>query len=141
VCKAGGARVAARISLTEVVNWLQSSDDSAVCFDRSTGRLVALELTAIAPDGFERLPPFTEQDEIELARQFVETVENSENRQRLRLALSTHGAWEPFETALFRSRIANEWFQFRDDRLIQLAREWLEVRKIPYVDDVTHRAD
>ena len=95
----------------------------------------------MAPDGFERLPPFTEHDEIEFARQFSETVENAENRQRLRVALTTLGAREAFEAALFRSRIANEWFQFRDERLVQLAKEWLESRQIPYIDDVTGAAD
>ncbi|HEX4069992.1 MAG TPA: hypothetical protein VHX68_02440, partial [Planctomycetaceae bacterium] len=114
--------MAERISLAEIVNKLHSGDESAVYFDRSTGRLVALEPTAVAPDGFERLPSFTERDELEFARQFSETVENAENRQRLRLALSTTGAREPFEAALFRSRIANEWFQFRDERLVQRAK-------------------
>jgi hypothetical protein len=141
VRESGDATVADRISLTEVVNKLQADDESAVYFDRSTGRLVAIEPTAVAPDGFERLPSLTERDELEFARQFSETVEDAENRQRLRLALSTPGAREPFEAALFRSRIANEWFQFRDKRLVELAKEWLESRQIPYNDDVTRAAD
>ena len=62
--------MAERISLTEVVHKLEAGDESAVYFDRSTGRFLALEPTAVAPDGFERLPMFTEYDEIELARQF-----------------------------------------------------------------------
>ncbi len=133
--------MAERISLTEVVHKLQAGDESAVYFDRSTGRLLALEPTAVAPDGFEQLPPFAEHDEIEFARQFSETVEDAENRQRLRVALTTLGAREAFEAALFRSRIANEWFQFRDERLVQLAKEWLESRQIPYIDDMTRAAD
>ncbi len=133
--------MAERISLAKVVHKLHSGDESAVYFDRSTGRLLALEPTAVAPDGFERLPSFAEHDEIEFARQFSETVENAENRQRLRVALTTLGAREAFEAALFRSRIANEWFQFRDERLVQLAKEWLESRQIPYIDDMTRAAD
>jgi hypothetical protein len=141
VCEPGSATVAEKVSLTEVVNKLHSGDESAVYFDRSTGRLVALEATDEAADGLERLPTFTERDEIEFARQFSETVEDPANRQRLRLALSTPGAWESFAAAVFRSRIANEWFQFRDERLVQLAKEWLESRQIPYIDDVTSAAD
>ena len=133
--------MAERASLTEVVNRLSAGDESAAYFDRSTGWLVAFEATDEAPNGFDRLPTFTEHDEIELARQFSETVEDAENRQRLRLALSTASVWGPFEAALFRSRIANEWFQFRDKRLVELAKEWLESRQIPYIDDVTRAAD
>ena len=49
------------------------------------GRLLApAEPTAAVPDGFERLPSLTERDELEFARQFSETVEDAENRQRLR---------------------------------------------------------
>jgi hypothetical protein len=141
VCEPGGATVAERVSLTEVVNKLQAGDESAVYFERSTGRLVALEATDEIPDGLERLPTFNERDEIEFARQFSETVEDAENRQRLRLALSTPGAREPFEAAVFRSRIANAWFQFRDERLVQRAKEWLKSRQIPYIDDVARAAD
>jgi hypothetical protein len=57
------------------------------------------------------------------------------------LALASASPQEAFENALFRCCIANEWFQFRDQRLLQLAREWLETRGIRYVDDLTHHAD
>jgi hypothetical protein len=141
--------VADAISLAEVVNRLLADDKTAVYFDRSTSQLVLLESPAgeserppsQAPAHFERLPFFSEQDEIELARQFAETVENAENRQRLLLALSTGTARERFEAAVFRSRIANEWYRFRDERLTRLAKDWLESRNIPYVDDVTRAAD
>jgi hypothetical protein len=133
--------VAEAVSLAEVVNGLLSGDASLFYFDRSAGRIVSLEATDEVPAGFARLPVLSEEDEIELARQFVQTVENAENRQRLVLALSTAGARERFEAAVFRSRIANEWFQFRDDRLTQLAKDWLESHNIPYTDDTARAAD
>jgi Uncharacterised protein family (UPF0158) len=87
-------------------------------------------------DGVLCLPVFTEQDEVELARQFVATVEG-EDRGRLSLALASDNAREAFESALFRCRIAHEWFQFREQHLRQVAKDALEKQGIPYVDDVT----
>ena len=139
------------VSLSEFVAALQFSDATAVAyFDRTTGQIVTptqdaeeagadRSEPARSPERFERLPAFSEQDEIELARQFAATVENAEDRQRLRLALASASPREAFEAALFRCRIANEWFQFRDQRLLQLARDWLEAQAIPYIDDVTTR--
>jgi hypothetical protein len=142
------------LSLSELVAALQFSDATAVAFfDRSTSQIVTPthEPEAVGepndpepekkPERFERLPAFGEQHETELARQFAARVENPEDRQRLDLALASASPQEAFENALFRCCIANEWFQFRDQRLLQLAREWLETRGIPYVDDLTHHAD
>jgi hypothetical protein len=142
------------VSLGELVAALQFSDATAVAFfDRSTSQIVTPSQDPVEaggpndpepekrPESFELLPAFTEQHEIELARQFAATVENAEDRQRLHLALASASPREAFENALFRCRIANEWFQFRDQRLLQLARAWLETHGIPYVDDVTRHAD
>ncbi len=140
------------ISLSELVAALQFSDATGVVdFDRTTGQIVtptqdteeAGGLTdpnpARSPERFERLPALTEPDEIELARQFSGRVENADDRQRLCLALAGASPREAFETALFRCRIANEWFQFRDQRLLQLAKDWLEAHGVPYIDDVTDK--
>ena len=134
--------MAERISLTEVVHKLQAGDESAVYFDRSTGRLLALEPTAVAPDGFEQLPPFAEHDEIEFARQFSETVEDAENRQRLRVALTTLGGGGRHLKRLSSAReLRTSGSSFATSALVQLAKEWLESRQIPYIDDMTRAAD
>jgi Uncharacterised protein family (UPF0158) len=137
------------ILLSEVAAALQFGEPNTVAYyDRSTGQILSsaneIAEPLAAPDshtmpvspGREPLPPFTEQDELEIARQFTATIENGEDRQRLHLALSSGNALEAFEAAIFRCQIANEWFQYHDECLLRLARDWLESRGIPYTDDV-----
>jgi hypothetical protein len=137
----------ATISLSQFLATLQFSDPTAVLyFDRATGRIVEANRPKI-PDSeresacFQPLPIFTEQDEIELARQFSAAAEKSEDRQRLNLALSSANPQEAFQTALFRCQIANEWFQFRDKHLLRLAKNWLDAQGVAYIDDVARQAD
>jgi hypothetical protein len=142
------------VSLSELLVALQFSDPTSVMYlDRTTAQIAPPTqgrdetngpkepVAASGPDRFERLPILTEQDEIELARQFSATAENAEDRQRLSLALSSTNPHEAFQTSLFRCRIANEWFQFRDEYLLRLGKDWLETHGIPYNDDVTREAD
>ena len=133
--------MAERISLTEVIHKLQAGDESAVYFDRSRGRLCALEPAAVAPDGFERLPLSPNTTRWSGPGNFAKRLRTRKIASDCAVALTTLDAREAFEAALFRSRIANEWFQFRDERLVQRAKEWLESRQIPYDDDVTRAAD
>ena len=139
------------ISLSEIVAAMQFGDGTTVTyFNPTTGeivrpRTVSEEMAqaphAARPEDLEPLPVFSEQDEIELARQFADTVDEAEDQQRLRQALASATPREAFESALFRCRIANEWFRFRDDRLLRLAKDWLEAHHLPYIDDITRQAD
>lgn len=142
------------VSLSDVVAAVEFCDAKAAAyFDPTNGRIVTPaqgpdeggepagpKLEPIPP-GFLPLPAFTGPDEIELARKFAATVLQAENRQRLELALAGANPLAGFETALFRGRIANEWFQFRDQRLLELAKDWLDTHGIPYVDDVIRATD
>jgi hypothetical protein len=142
------------VSLSELLATLQLSDPTTVLYvDRTTGQIVESAQirdeangpkkcdSVPGPDRFERIPILTEQEEIELARQFSAATQKAEDRQRLNLALSTANPHEAFQTALFRCQIANEWFPFRDKHLLQRAKSWLDVLSVPYIDDATRHAD
>jgi hypothetical protein len=104
--------------------------------------LAALQFGDLANlEGCERLPILSEQDELDLALRFVETREKAEDRQRLNLALREANPQEAFETAVFRCQIAHAWFQFRDEQLLQRAKNWLDAEGLAYIDDVTPHAD
>jgi hypothetical protein len=132
------------VLLSEVAAALQFSDPTAVAYlDRSNGQIVAPTARdfAASPQDFEPLPTFTEQDEIELAGRYAATVQNPEDRRRLQTALSSANPHEAFETTLFRCQIAHDWFRFRDQSLLQLAKDWLHAHSIAYTDDVAGTAD
>jgi hypothetical protein len=130
------------ISLREFVAALQFGDSDASLLDRQIGKIVprgeGLDQPAAS---YERLPNVTDQEELAFARQFLATVKNPGDRQRLELALASGNAREAFEMAVFRCQIANEWYQYRDRCLEQFAKDWLDARGLSYIDDVSRPAD
>jgi hypothetical protein len=131
------------VSLNDFVGRLQPLDDSQPAWiDRSEGRIVdEAERGDRAPDQerFERLPVVSVSEERAFAVAFRDQVEDPDNRRRLSLALERPDAVE-FETALYRCKLAHEWFRFRDRAVVELARSWLEERGIPFVDDLPAEA-
>src|SRR5579862_637466 len=136
------------VSLSELVSRLQFADPSIEnLVDTQSGTIVEKESTGDASlstvgsevcDGrrFQKLPVLDDRQEIELARNFHAQVSDAENQRRIGMALASTNPLQAFEAALYRCQIAHEWFRFRDEQLVRLAREWLEARGIPYVDDV-----
>jgi hypothetical protein len=142
------------ISLSDVVAALQFGDRNERAFlDPRTGQIVRQRDEArsgenspgnqdtLALDGCERLPPLTEQEELAFARQFTAEIANPEDKRRLELALARGKPHEAFETTAFRCQIANAWFQYRDRRLVQFAKDWLDARNLSYTDDVASPAE
>lgn len=132
------------ISLSDVVAAMQFTEPPIVAgVDTGTGRIVTSNgrSSSTASPAFRPIPIFTEQREIALARQYVATVANPDDRRRLQTALASESSPEAFETALFRCQIAHDWFQYRDQCLLQLAKEWLDSHGISYTDDLSGAAD
>ena len=125
------------VRLSEFVSLLQSVDfDTAIAVDKGTGSVRPVEPAAAQGSDEERFPAMTERGEAELAKAFSAKIENAADQHRLRLALSSADPLDAFQNALYRSKIAHEWFQFRDAQLVRLAKEWLDARGLPYVDDI-----
>jgi hypothetical protein len=133
------------LSLSDFVAALQFGDaNECRILDPLTGQIVhraAENQEPLPPDGNERLPTLTDQEELAFARQFTAEVANPEDRRRLALALASGDAHAAFETTVFRCQIANAWFQYRDRCLVQFAKDWLDARNLSYTDDVPGAAD
>lgn len=132
------------VSLSELV---QALELDVPCFvDRATGQIVkapdadSVQLqpadAAEKPEQFAQIPRWTQEEELELARRFAADLMDRQNQQRLNIALASSDALEAFQAAVFRCSIANEWFQARDWRLLDVARSWLEAHGIAWIDDV-----
>ncbi len=138
------------VSLRDVYQALQFSDrDALIYLDKTTGAVVtgpekshgalAGQEPSVPFDAarYERIVVPSDRDELALAARFARTTENPENRQRLERALAATNAEDQFQAAIFRCKIAHEWFRFRDEQLLRFAEEWLKSRGILYVNDMT----
>lgn len=87
-------------------------------------------------DAYVALPTSFDVHEWSIMRTFCDRVENDELRDRLLRAVHGRGAFRRFKDVVYEEDIQNDWFAYRDARLADIAREWLEAESVPYVDDV-----
>jgi hypothetical protein len=67
-------------------------------------------------------------------RDFCEAIEDGRLREQLLTAIHGRGAFRYFKDSVHGAGIADEWYAFRREVLVQIAKDWLEDNEIPYRD-------
>lgn len=141
-----------RVKLKDIVDGMTlSSDQVRGYLDRHTGRVFEItdddvdaaecddselkdwqrETAAIVrqidedtSDRFVALPGRFEIDDHGIMRDFVETVKDPVMSARLDESIRGSGAFRRFKDAASRRGLTKEWFAFRDERCLEVARNW-----------------
>lgn len=66
---------------------------------------------------------------------FADSIENEEIKNKLYKALNGKGAFSRFKNEITYLGIREKWFVFRDERLKEKVKAWLEDNKIEYIDE------
>src|ERR1017187_4037376 len=80
----------------------------------------------VSTDRFKSLPTKHDVHEWEIMRDFADSVESEEISEELLRAVHGAGAFRYFKDTLRRRGIEKKWFEFREEALKQIAREWCE---------------
>ena len=80
----------------------------------------------VSTDRFKSLPTKYDVHEWELMREFADSVEPEKISEELQNAIHGAGAFRYFKETLRRRGIEKKWFEFREEALKQIAREWCE---------------
>jgi len=80
----------------------------------------------VSTDRFKSLPTKYDVHEWEIMRQFADSVESGKISEELLGAIHGAGAFRSFKDTLRRRGIEKKWFEFRDEALKTIAREWCE---------------
>ena len=147
------------ISLKEVVEAIElQTEESASYLDSDTGEVVYVtdEMRDLAEKGetdsvpqwmrqeipkvreapesgrFLRLPSKFDVHEWAIMDQFSRGQENDRVREELLDAIHGAGAFRMFRSTIRRLGIEKAWYQFRDQAIEEIAREWLEEHSLPY---------
>jgi hypothetical protein len=83
-------------------------------------------------DRFLELPDRFDIHEWSIMEGFARGHDNDRIRQELLDAIHGAGAFRMFRSLIRRLGIEQNWYQFREERLAEIAREWLEAHKLPY---------
>lgn len=70
--------------------------------------------------------------EYDMMVDFTDTVTDSRANELLSVALEGKGAFRRFKDTLHRVGLTEEWYAFRREAYIAIAREWCEENDIPY---------
>ena len=66
---------------------------------------------------------------------FADSIENEEIKNKLYKALNGKGAFSRFKKEIAYLGIRDNWFVFRDERLKEKVKQWLEDNEIEYIDE------
>jgi aminoglycoside 6'-N-acetyltransferase I len=73
-------------------------------------------------------------NEYEIMTDYADTVTDPRANELLCVALEGKGAFQRFKDTIYRVGLNDEWFAFKRDAYIDIAREWCEENDIPYAD-------
>ena len=88
---------------------------------------------ALESDKMLPLPDRFEIHEWDIMRQFSLAQEGAALRE-LQHAVHGSGAFRKFRAAIDRHGLRQAWFEYRDETVKQIARDWLDSHGIPYVE-------
>jgi hypothetical protein len=90
----------------------------------------------LASPDFLELPSKFDIHEYAIMERFCSSREDSNLRQSLLDCIRGSGAFRRFKEAIHKHAIVDDWYQFRNAALREIATEWLDANNIPYtVDD------
>lgn len=86
------------------------------------------------------LPDQFEIDEYRFLAAFADSYPDPSIAERLGDAIRGKGAFRRFKDLVHRLGIADRWYEYRSQRLLEVARDWCEARDIPYEEGLRPRA-
>ena len=110
-------------SLGDLPEWQQPEVETARSIVADSG-----ERFVDAPDRFD----FHEYRQME---RFIGTLEDSAAAEQLWRAIKGRGAFRYFKDTASRLGLLKQWYQYRDEAMKEVVRDWAEAHQIPVVDD------
>ena len=87
-------------------------------------------------DGNEWVAAPNQRDlnEYSIMEDFIYTVSDSHKKELLSVAIEGRGAFRRFRDTLYRVDLVDEWYSYKHDTFVELAREWCERNGIDYIE-------
>ncbi len=82
-----------------------------------------------------KLPEDYEIDDYEIMESFCYSIEDNNLRNIMCKAIQGRGAFSRFKDKIYQYDIADEWYNYQDQKYREIAIEWCEKHDIEYVDE------
>jgi len=86
-------------------------------------------------DDYIELPSSFDINDYQIMKRFCLSVKDEALRDELLDAIHRKGAFRRFRAIISRHDIEDDWYRFRDEKLKEIAADFLEAHDIPFTDD------
>jgi hypothetical protein len=114
----------------------EQDDDDAGDLPDWERESIALTREVLESDDYLALPDRFEIDEWRIMERFCLSLEDRTLSDTLLDRIRGSGAFRRFEDAIYRYKVANQWFRYRDQEFAEIAMRWLEANEIPFTNDI-----
>jgi Uncharacterised protein family (UPF0158) len=120
------------ITATEEERRLEQRDKSLEQLPEWQCQMVRKVRAVLAGKRCLQLPNHFEVHEWSIMDEFAQAQHSEGVRQELLEAIHGAGAFRMFRSTIRRLGLEKSWYRFREEALVEIARDWLEVHKLPY---------
>jgi hypothetical protein len=153
-----------RVKLSDIIEGLESqSDESSSFLDKRTGEVILMtdyamraaeenepleevpdwerELVVIAREilaetgNYIQLPTRYDIDEYSIMENFCMSLDRQEIGDILYDLISGSGAFRRFKDAVYKYRVEDEWYKYRDNAIKEIAIEWCRQNNIEFDEE------
>jgi len=124
-----------RVKLSDIADAIDSGQEAYV--DLDTGKIIyrfdGFDDFEEADDGHDTVCIFFEYNVgYRTMECFIDGIEDDSKAEKLRHAISGKGAFGRFSTAVECLGLLDEWYSFKDNFMLEKAREWCEDTGVSY---------
>ncbi|MGH7801737.1 MAG: UPF0158 family protein [Nitrososphaerales archaeon] len=95
---------------------------------------IELAREILEPDDYLQLPDKFEINEYHILEKFCLSINDEELREQMYYSIKGSGAFRRFKENIRKCGIEDDWYRFRDAKMKEVAMEWCEYHKVPYID-------
>ena len=118
---------------SEISNDIDGYSDLEIEFFQDVKNVLVMD------DDYLKLPSKFDIDEYEIMERFCLSVSDEKISAVLLGKIRGSGAFRRFKDTIYRYKIEEDWFRFRDEAYKEIAISWLESHGFAYTDDMNKR--
>ncbi len=118
---------------SEMINGTDGYSDLEIEFFQDVKNILVMD------DDYLKLPSKFDIDEYEIMERFCLSVSDEKISDVLLGKIRGSGAFRRFKDTIYRYRIEEDWFKFRDEAYKEIAISWLESHGFAYTNDMNKR--
>lgn len=136
-----------KVKMNEIIDAIELTDDVfSYYLDTKTGKCIPYagssgidlgnnleEELEMNPDRYIRLPSREDINEYGIMEEFIWSLPDGEQKDKLKKDISGRGAFRKFKDRILEYDLREKWFEYQRESFIRIATEWCEYNELEYL--------